>query len=134
MKKLIEYIQECLDTENFAYKFDVWFKDDKEGQKKMIDFIADCNSRKIVTKEDIECFLSKNPNFKIKKFVDFFDEDVKRDEAINVDYIYLFTKIIEQFINNFTLVHKIDYDKQALNNGTPNTEIDEVPDINKEEN
>lgn len=124
MKNIKEYIKECLDVDNFSYKFDVWFKTDKENYKPMLDFMIDCKDRKIVTKEDVEAFLSKHSNFKVKKFVDFFDEDVKRDEAINVDYIYLFTKIIENFITNFNLLHKIEYCKQAFLNGTPNTEID----------
>ena len=68
--------------------------------------------------------LLKYNNFKIKKFVDFFDEDVTRDEAINVDYIYLFSNIIKTFITNFNLQHKIEYQYQALNNGTPNVQID----------
>jgi len=127
MKHLIEYIKECLDVENFAYKFDVWFKKDKEHYQPMLDLLTDLRGRKIVTRDDIDNFLEKHSNFKIKNFVDFFDEEVVRDEAINVDYIYLFTKILEQFINNFDLQNKIDYSKQALNNGNPNTKVDTPP-------
>ena len=124
MKTLAEYIKECLDTENFAYKYDVWFQSDTEHQKPFLELLTKLSQRKIVQKEDIESFLLKYSNFKIKKFVDFFDEDVTRDEAINVDYIYLFSNIIKTFITNFNLQHKIKYQYQALNNGTPNVQID----------
>lgn len=124
MKTLAEYIKECLDTENFAYKYDVWFQSDTEHQKPFLELLTKLSQRKIVQKEDIEAFLLKYNNFKIKKFVDFFDEDVKRDEAINVDYIYLFTNIIKTFITNFNLQHKVEYQYQALNNGEPNVQVD----------
>lgn len=124
MKTLAEYIKECLDTENFAYKYDVWFQSDTEHQKPFLELLTKLSQRKIVQKEDIESFLLKYNNFKIKKFVDFFDEDVTRDEAINVDYIYLFSNIIKTFITNFNLQHKVEYQYQALNNGTPNVQID----------
>ena len=124
MKTLAEYIKECLDTENFAYKYDVWFQSDTEHQKPFLELLTKLSQRKIVQKEDIEAFLLKYNNFKIKKFVDFFDEDVKRDEAINVDYIYLFTNIIRTFITNFNLQHKVEYQYQALNNGDPNVQVD----------
>ena len=86
-----------------------------------------CAGRKIVQKDDIDGFISNYPSFQIKKFVDFFDEDVKRDESINVDYIYLFTKIIENFINNFNLKNKIEYRLQAIYNGEPNVEVAVAP-------
>ena len=124
MKTLTEYIKECLDTENFAYKYDVWFQSDTEHQKPFLELLTKLSQRKIVQKEDIESFLLKYNNFNIKKFVDFFDEDVTRDEAINVDYIYLFSNIIKTFITNFNLQHKIEYQYQALNNGEPNVQID----------
>ena len=124
MKTLAEYIKECLDTENFAYKYDVWFQSDTEHQKPFLELLTKLSQRKIVQKEDIEAFLLKYNNFKIKKFVDFFDEDVTRDEAINVDYIYLFTNIIKTFITNFNLQHKVEYQYQALNNGEPNVQVD----------
>lgn len=124
MKTLTEYIKECLDTENFAYKYDVWFQSDTEHQKPFLELLTKLSQRKIVQKEDIEAFLLKYNNFKIKKFVDFFDEDVTRDEAINVDYIYLFTNIIKTFITNFNLQHKVEYQYQALNNGDPNVQVD----------
>ena len=47
-----------------------------------------------------------------------------QDEAINVDYIYLFTNIIKTFITNFNLQHKVEYQYQALNNGDPNVQVD----------
>lgn len=136
MKTLSEYIKECLDTENFAYKYDVWFQSDTEHQKPFLELLTKLSQRKIVQKEDIESFLLKYNNFKIKKFVDFFDEDVTRDEAINVDYIYLFSNIIKTFITNFNLQHKIEYQYQALNNGEPNVQIDttDLYDNIKEEN
>ena len=124
MKTLAEYIKECLDTENFAYKYDVWFQSDTEHQKPFLELLTKLSQRKIVQKEDIEAFLLKYNNFKIKKFVDFFDEDVTRDEAINIDYIYLFTNIIKTFITNFNLQHKVEYQYQALNNGDPNVQVD----------
>ena len=124
MKTLTEYIKECLDTENFAYKYDVWFQSDTEHQKPFLELLTKLSQRKVVQKEDIEAFLLKYNNFKIKKFVDFFDEDVTRDEAINVDYIYLFTNIIKTFITNFNLQHKVEYQYQALNNGEPNVQVD----------
>ena len=124
MKTLTEYIKECLDTENFAYKYDVWFQSDTEHQKPFLELLTKLSQRKVVQKEDIEAFLLKYNNFKIKKFVDFFDEDVTRDEAINVDYIYLFTNIIKTFITNFNLQHKVEYQYQALNNGDPNVQVD----------
>ena len=124
MNTLAEYIKECLDTENFAYKYDVWFQSDTEHQKPFLELLTKLSQRKIVQKEDIEAFLLKYNNFKIKKFVDFFDEDVPRDEAINVDYIYLFTNIIKTFITNFNLQHKVEYQYQALNNGDPNVQVD----------
>ncbi len=124
MKTLAEYIKECLDTENFAYKYDVWFQSDTEHQKPFLELLTKLSQRKIVQKEDIEAFLLKYNNFKIKKFVDFFDEDVTRDEAINVDYIYLFTNIIKTFITNFNLQHKVEYQYQVLNNGEPNVQVD----------
>lgn len=136
MKTLAEYIKECLDTENFAYKYDVWFQSDTEHQKPFLELLTKLSQRKIVQKEDVESFLLKYNNFKIKKFVDFFDEDVTRDEAINVDYIYLFSNIIKTFITNFNLQHKIEYQYQALNNGEPNVQIDttDLYDNIKEEN
>ena len=124
MKTLTEYIKECLDTENFAYKYDGWFQSDTEHQKPFLELLTKLSQRKIVQKEDIESFLLKYNNFNIKKFVDFFDEDVTRDEAINVDYIYLFSNIIKTFITNFNLQHKIEYQYQALNTGEPNVQID----------
>lgn len=127
MKSLAEYIKENLDIENFEYKFDVWFKSDTEHQKPMLEFLTKLSQRKIVQKEDVETFLLKYSNFKLKKFVDFFDEDVLRDEAINVDYIYLFTNIIKTFITNFNLQHKVEYEYQALNNGDPNVKVDDIP-------
>lgn len=127
MRKLVEYIKENLDIENFSYKFDVWFENDKEHLKPMLELFKSCSDRKFVQKDDIEAFINKYNKFKIKKFVDFFDEDVKRDESINVDYIYLFTKIIEHFITNFNLFNKLDYKYQALMNGKPNVEVDQIP-------
>lgn len=127
MKTLIEYIKENLDLENFEYKFDVWFQKDKKHLDNIIDFFKECHLRKIVTKEDVENFLGNNPGFKLKEFVDFMDENVKKDDSINVDYVYLFTKIIETFITNFNLMNKIDYKLQAINNGKPNTVIDDIP-------
>lgn len=114
MKTLIEYIKENLDIDNFSYKFDVWFKGDKQNYQPMLKFLQECYQKKIVQKDDIEQFLTKNNTFKLKKFVDFFDEDVKRDESINIDYIYQFTKIIEHFISNLELFNKVDYKYQAL--------------------
>lgn len=114
MKTLIEYIKENLDIDNFSYKFDVWFKSDKQNYQPMLKFLQECYQKKIVQKDDIEQFLAKNTTFKLKKFVDFFDEDVKRDESINIDYIYQFTKIIEHFISNLELFNKVDYKYQAL--------------------
>jgi len=127
MKSLFEYIKENLDIDNFAYKFDVWFQTDKNHLKPMLELFKDCADRKIVQKDDVDKFIEKYPSFKIKKFVDFFDEDVKRDEAISIDYIYLMTKIIEQFISNFTLFNKIDYMYQSIGNGIPNVEVDPAP-------
>ena len=127
MKTLASYIKECLDVDNFLYKFDVWFQSDKKHLQPIINLIKDCGNRRVVQKDDIELFLSKNSEFKVKKFVDFFDEDVKRDEAINVDYIYLFTKIIENFITNFNLFNKVAYQYQSSLNGKPNVEIDVIP-------
>ena len=136
MRSIIEYIKECLDVDNFSYKFDVWFQKDKENLDKVLNFMKDCYNRRIVTKEDVEAFLANTPKFKLKKVVDVFDEDVKRDDAINVDYIYLFTKIIERFITNTALNNKIDYKLQAQINGNPQVEIDNIPmqDKEKEEN
>lgn len=114
MKTLIEYIKENLDIDNFSYKFDVWFKSDKQNYQPMLKFLQECYQKKIVQKDDIEQFLTKNNTFKLKKFVDFFDEDVKRDESINIDYIYQFTKIVEHFISNLELFNKVDYKYQAL--------------------
>lgn len=141
MKNLKEYIKENLDIENFSYKFDIWFKSDKEHLKPMLSLFKECKDRKIVQKDDVEKFISNYPKFKIKKFVDFFDEDIKRSEEINVDYIYLMTKIIENFITNFNLFNKVDYMYQSLNNGNPNVDVDFIPvednidiEYNKEEN
>ena len=127
MKSLINYIKECLDVDNFSFKFDVWFESDKEHLQPILELMKECSARKIVQRDDIDKFILENPNFQIKKFVDFFDEDVKRDEAINVDYIYLFTKIIENFITNFNLQNKVEYRLQAIYNGTPNVEVDAAP-------
>ena len=135
MKTLTDYIKECLDIDNFEYKFDVWFDSDKSHYQPMLEFLKELSLRKVVTKDDVDDFLLKNSKFQIKKFVDFFDEDVKRDEAINVDYIYLFTKIIENFITNFNLRHKVDYCLQAKRNGDPNVEVEAAPAAKeKEEN
>lgn len=114
MKNIKDYIKECLDIDNFDYKFDVWFKTDKKNYEPMLSFLQTCYQKRIVQKDDIEQFLSKNNTFKLKKFVDFFDEDVKKDESINIDYIYQFTKIIEHFISNLELFNKVDYKYQAL--------------------
>ena len=135
MKNLKDYIKECLDVDNFDYKFDIWFSTDTEHKKPMLDLMTKLSLRKIVQKEDIDTFLEKYNTFKIKKFVDFFDEDVKKDEAISIDYIYLFTNIIKTFITNFNLRNKVAYEYQALNNGDPNVEVAEAPMQNeKEEN
>ncbi len=120
MKSLVEYIKENLDIENFEYKFDIWFKDDKTYLEPLINLLKDCQLRHIITKEDVSKFIENNPKFPIKKFVDFFEEDVKRDESINVDYIYLFTVILQSFLTNFNLKNKIDYKLQVINNGVPN--------------
>ena len=127
MKNLSDYIKECLDVDNFAYKFSVWFDSDKEHFEPMLNFLKELSLRKVVTRDDIDDFLLKNSKFKVKKFVDFFDEDVKRDEAINVDYVYLFGKIIENFINNFNLRYKVDYHLQVIKNGNPNVEVETPP-------
>lgn len=124
MLSLQEYIKENLDLDNFDFKFDTWFQSDKEHLKPMLELFLNCRDRKIVLKDDVEQFLAKYNTFKVKKFVDFFDEDVTRDESINVDYIYLLTKIIEHYINNFVLMNKIDYKYQALYNGQPNVDVD----------
>lgn len=133
MKNLSDYIKECLDVDNFAYKFSVWFDSDKEHFEPMLNFLKELSLRKVVTRDDIDDFLLKNSKFKIKKFVDFFDEDVKRDEAINVDYVYLFGKIIENFINNFNLRYKVDYHLQVIKNGNPNVEVETPPMANEKE-
>ena len=99
----------------------------------MLEFLKELSLRKIVTRDDIDDFLLKNSKFQIKKFVDFFDEDVKRDEAINVDYIYLFTKIVENFITNFNLKHVVDYGLQAKKNGEPNVDVESAPMANEKE-
>ena len=127
MLSLQEYIKENLDLDNFDFKFDTWFQSDKEHLKPMLELFLKCRDRKIVLKDDIEQFLTKYNTFKVKKFVDFFDEDVTRDESINVDYVYLLTKIIEHYINNFVLMNKIDYKYQALYNGQPNVDVDTPP-------
>lgn len=127
MKHLIEYIKEALDVDNFAYKFDIWFESDKKHYEPLLNLLKDCSQRKVVSKADIESFLNNNPEFKVKKFVDFFDEDVKKGEDINVDYIYIFSKILETFITNFNLFNKLDYNYQASCNGEPNTKIEGVP-------
>ena len=115
-----EIVKENLDIENFEYKFDIWFKDDKTYLEPLLNLLKDCQLRHIITKEDISKFIENNPKFPIKKFVDFFEEDVKRDESINVDYIYLFTVILQSFLTNFNLKNKIDYKLQVINNGVPN--------------
>ena len=120
MKSLIEYIKENIDIENFEYKFDKWFEKDKTYLDQLLNLIKECSLRHIVTKEDITKFIEQNPKFPIKKFVDFFDEDVTRDESINVDYIYLFTVILKNFLNDFSLKNKVDYMLQGINNGVPN--------------
>lgn len=127
MKSLINYIKECLDVDNFSFKFDIWFESDKKHLQPILELMKECSARKIVQRDDIDKFILENPNFQIKKFVDFFDEDVKRDEAINVDYIYLFTKIIENFITNFNLQNKVEYRLQAIYNGEPNVEVNAAP-------
>ena len=109
MKGLTQYIKECLDVENFSYKFDVWFKKEKTGYKPLLQLIQDCSAKKIVTSEDIDKFIENNPKFKLKEFIDFMDEDVKRDEAVTVDYSYLLLKLVETFIRNNTLFSKADY-------------------------
>lgn len=138
MKRLVEYIKESLDIDNFEYKFDIWFKSDKKHYDPILNLLKDCSQRKVISKSDVEEFLEKNSDFKVKKFVDFFDEDVKKKDDINVDYTYLFSKILETFINNFTLFNKLDYIYQASNNGEPNTTVEAVPmkdngEIKKEE-
>lgn len=133
MKNLTDYIKECLDVENFEYKFNVWFDSDKSHYQPMLEFLKELSLRKVVTRDDIDDFLLKNSKFQIKKFVDFFDEDVKRDEAINVDYIYLFTKIVENFITNFNLKHVVDYGLQAKKNGEPNVDVESAPMANEKE-
>ena len=127
MKSILEYIKESLDVDNFEYKFDVWFKGNKKHYDEILNLLKDCAQRKVVSKADVEAFLEKNKDFQVKKFVDFFDEDVKKKDDINVDYIYLFSKILETFINNFTLFNKLDYIYQASNNGEPNTEVEAIP-------
>ena len=127
MMNLTDYIKECLDIENFEYKFDVWFDKDKKHLEPILDLFKGCADRKIVQKDDVEKFIERCPDFKVKKFVDFFDEDVKRDESINVDYIYLFTKIIERFITNFNLKNKVEYSLQVIRNGEPNVEKNPAP-------
>ena len=44
-----------------------------------------------------------------EEFIDFMDEDVKRDEAVTVDYSYLLLKLVETFIRNNELFSKADY-------------------------
>lgn len=127
MKRFTDYIKECLDVDNFEYKFDVWFKSDKEHKKPMLDMLTILTGRRMVQKEDIDAFIEKYPKFKIKKFVDFFDEDVTRDDAVTVDYVYLFMSIIKTFISNITLQNKISYEYQALSNGQPNVEVGDIP-------
>ena len=53
MKTLAEYIKECLDTENFAYKYDVWFQSDTEHQKPFLELLTKLSQRKIVQKDEI---------------------------------------------------------------------------------
>lgn len=108
MKCFVEYIKECLDIENFSYKFDIWFKKEKTGYKPLLKLIEDCSVKKIVTSDDIDKFIEDNPKFKLKEFIDFMDEDVKRDESVTVDYSYLMLKLVESFIRNNTLFSKVD--------------------------
>lgn len=124
MKTLINYIKENLETDEFSYKYDVWFQKDKKHEKAFLDLMSRLAELKVVTKEDVESFLENNGGFNLKNFVDFFDDTVKTQDDINKDYIYLFTKIIETFITNFNLKNKIEYNLQALKNGEPNVEID----------
>lgn len=124
MKTLINYIKENLETDEFSYKYDVWFQKDKKHEKAFLDLLSRLAELKVVTKEDVESFLENNGGFNLKNFVDFFDDTVKTQDDINKDYIYLFTKIIETFITNFNLKNKIEYNLQALKNGEPNVEID----------
>ena len=133
MKKLIDYIKESLDIENFDYKFDIWFKTYKKHYEPVLNLLKDCSQRKVISKNDVEKFLEDYPDFKVKNFVDFFDEDVKKTDDINKDYIYIFSKILETFINNFVLFNKLDYQLQATNNGEPNTRVDTIP-VNNFEN
>ena len=77
MKTLAEYIKECLDTENFAYKYDVWFQKDKKHEKAFLDLLSRLAELKVVTKEDVESFLENNSGFNLKNFVDFFDDTIK---------------------------------------------------------
>ena len=67
----------------------------------------------IVQKDDVVNFLSTNPEFRLKEFIDFIDDDIVRSEDINKDYIYQFTKIIEMFLTNFNLRSKIDKQNQV---------------------
>lgn len=124
MKTLINYIKENLETDEFSYKYDVWFQKDKKHEKAFLDLLSRLAELKVVTKEDVESFLENNSGFNLKNFVDFFDDTIKTQDDINKDYIYLFTKIIETFITNFNLKNKIEYNLQALKNGEPNVEID----------
>ena len=105
-----------------------WFKNDKKHYDAILNLLKDCSQRRVISKSDVEDFLEKNKDFQVKKFVDFFDEDVKKKDDINVDYTYLLSKILEVFINNFTLNNKLDYLLQAVNNGEPNTDgLENVP-------
>lgn len=113
MKRIVDYIKEALDYETIEYKLDVWFRNDKKHYDSFIDFVKNCQMKLIVQKDDVVNFLNTNPEFKLKEFIDFIDDDIVRSEDINKDYIYQFTKIIEMFLTNFNLRSKIDNQKQT---------------------
>ena len=67
MKTIVKYIKECLDIENFSYKFDIWFDSDEKHLKPILELMKDCRDRKIVQKDDIENFVQQYPDFKIRE-------------------------------------------------------------------
>ncbi len=97
MKKLIEYIQECIDSENLAWKIEVYFKRKKDAQyNSFIKIVKKFAETHQITDEDL-----KDTKFDLKKFIYFMCEDIEDEQPR--DYKYLLQKLLSNVLDDKTI-------------------------------
>lgn len=103
MKHLADYINEELD-DNIFWKIDTYFQNNPDELKSFNGMIDVCRSNKSFNVSTIEAYLNSNEllSKNQKKFVDFLDNTIKQDTAINKDYNFSIYNIVKTVIGNKT--------------------------------